>query len=185
MMELLERFVVAIESIANSFSVVKRAEECCPCDTVVGETSDTPEPAVKETEAESAGLDYPRNGDRDAWLELCAKRGIDVPKGTKTATLLKKVKAWDAAHMREAEVNAKTVVEKEVDPFAPSGFGSTAEVKVPPVTMKMVLAALQPIQKGKGNAAVIDILSRVGGVDKLIDLPEGKYAAVYEEAKNG
>ena len=87
-----------------------------------------------------------------------------------------------AAHVSEEEFNKEEpVIKTELDPFATT----TVKVTEEPVTEKMVLEALQPIQKEKGNAAVIDILSRVGGVSKLIDLPEDKRAAVYREAKNG
>ena len=191
MMELLTRFVVAIESIANSLAIVKM----CECDDVVQDTppeTKKEEPVVVEKPdtgelKENASTKYPRNGDRDAWLALCKDRKINVPPRTKTATLIKNVKSWDDARIGEAEFNGNTAApEKEaVDPFAVVGIEKTETKAEEPITMKMVLEALQPIQKEKGNAVVIDILNRVGGVSKLIDLPEDKYTAVYKEAKNG
>ena len=203
-MNLFNRFVIAVEVMTTCLVKISKTLEfphTAKADdprNIVPVTSVYPEAAVEEkeevvVEVVTEATKYPRNGDRDAWLALCKDRKINVPPRTKTATLIKNVKSWDDARIGEAEFNGNTAApEKETekekavqqtlsDPFAVVSTEKMEET----ITMKMVLEALQPIQKEKGNAVVIDILNRVGGVSKLIDLPEDKYAAVYKEAKNG
>ena len=169
LLELLERFVVSQEMIAKAFGRT----------TAPGPNKGQPLDDQLEEKTPPTST-YPTEDDRDAWLELCKERNIEVPSRTKTTTLIKKVKEFDEADPSGVDSGPEGPTDdKEEDPFDTGSDDQSSDEKV---TLDQVREALQKIQASSGNPAVIAILKDPGGVDKLKDLLEEKYAAVLKAA---
>lgn len=200
MMDKIERLIVGVELIAESLShMAKAAGVSAPA------VAPAPAPDKSTVVVAPAPVVYPPDNDRDAWLIMCKDRFIDVPKGTKTPTLIKQVKAWDAAHAGDAAQSAgdgaienppqastdslgseNAGASAEVDPFGqdnePDPFGTRGAPEPEPITLDTVRAALQVVQKERGNPAVVEILLNAAGVERIKDLTEDKYDAVLKAA---
>ena len=83
LMELFTRFVVAIEKIAEP-----GCEQKCKCN----EPEQKPE--IKDIPRDYDGIAAQKDG-REVLLNLCGKKGIEVKKGMRDATLVKLLREWD------------------------------------------------------------------------------------------
>jgi len=204
--ELMERLVFAAELLAKA--VAEAGEPSLRAKTA------TLTPTGEDLEKEPArgalgtGINYDDivargAAGRNALLQMCHERNIEVPPRTRTDTLVKQLKAWDLANPdgpAEELENTKTLdsgkgIHDDSDPFGEktSGeivdsdpFGLDLPVETALLTIEELRGALQKLMASKGKDAVIKILAEVGGVAKLKDLPEDKFSAVMEAiAKNG
>lgn len=188
MLELLTRFVVAVETIAKGLS---NPVQQCSCDKpekeVVQESS-----SEKTLEGE---VDY-ESLKHSTLKKMCLDRGIEAPKQTKAPTLRKLLIEWDLLNPGGVVPThiEKTQSDTGGDPFDTSSgdegeeeeedpFGASEE-DTPAITKDSVQAKLQELQlafgdKNKGNAVIKEILLKYGKVKKFKELGESSYVAVY------
>jgi len=119
--------------------------------------------------------------DRDELLRLCKARNISIPPRTKNLTIVKKLKDWDAEQAGKQAGSAS--VGEESDPFAEGGDDDPFAESDPEVTYDMMMGALKDVHTAKGSAKVTELIMTFGGgVTKIVDVAEDKYADVYAEA---
>jgi len=197
----LERITVALESIASSLKTIAAKDGSVFTQPQVDNIPADPAASAPAP----AGIDvtnivYPDEKDRAAWMELAKTRGVAVPKGTKTPTLVRKVKNFDLAHQAvpgvadPAELAApveqtpaapaapapkSTPVAEEVDPL-------TAEPAEPVVTRADALQALQAVKKKLGDVAgnqeIVKILMACANTKSFPNVPEDKFPAIHKAA---
>ena len=76
---------------------------------------------------------------------------------------------------------ASTPAAAAPEPTAPATTATESPSK--PITLEEVRAKLAPISQAGKAAAVRDLIKRVGGSDKLSEVPAEKYAALMAEAE--
>lgn len=182
---LFERLVIAHEKMAEAASApagVTTAQ--ATNDTPVNTTSDKPD---------YAAISKQDNG-REALLQMCKDRDIEIPKQTKTPTLVKKLEAWDLANPNGLQAPPETEPENppEEDPFGeaeqpteedPFGEEENIAKEWQPEEVKAALQQYMVDQGGgeKGRKAVMDILHTHGdGAAKLKDLDASNYDSVMQ-----
>jgi len=170
----LERIAKALEDLSSG----------CACDKVVNEVVETPEPAPKDPA--KMEYPYPDPEDRPAWEVMAKDRGIEIPKRTRTATIIKKVQAWDTANpegKKEARVVGElTTGSLPVESTEPTPDPFEADPAPPTVSQEDTLKKLQDLRTAKGTEAVFKVLKDGAGVDHFNNIPEDKYATIYEMA---
>jgi len=129
---LIERFIAAMEKIADALSAPAFPTKPCACEpkAVPAEYRDAAAKMNEASEAakitapvyaqEMAGppAGYKGITDYEALKKLCAERGIEVPPRTKTTTLIKNLSTWDAVQSAQQIVNKPTAAPAEVIPPA-------------------------------------------------------------------
>jgi hypothetical protein len=192
--ELMERFVVAHEKIA------KAIENCTNCNRV----DDQPVPKKGDNDATHLSEVFTNAEEKIAegnehfleqekvrenvksydqmdlvqLKEICADRGIEVPKGTRKTTLVKNLNAYDTGENVPEKKAVTPPPLPEVDPFA-------EETTLPPpeLTIKDVRYILQKLMAKKGPNAVIRIIKKHASVEQVNEVPKEKYDAVFKTAQ--
>ncbi len=183
LMNLFERFVVAIEDIADTLA----RQEITGHPMMAGTPAQTVSESVEESISDKP--DY-ASMNRETLVALCEQRNIEVPKGTKTTTLVKKLKSWDAVQTStlKAETEKEDLgpafpseVEEEANPFEQSESEAAEEL-----THEVMFAALQDYYKavaekgGNGIEAVTELIRTHAGVTLVREIPADKRKAVYD-----
>lgn len=197
---LMERLVSAAELLAKA---VAEAGEPSLRAKIMPLTSTGEEPKKEPAmDALGAGINYEDivargAAGRNALLQMCHERDIEVPPRTRTDTLVKNLKAWDLANpgltdpgqgMNDDERLYAEDAANHPSPKKPGQgihddsdpFGDDPPTEDPSYTIDQVRAALQRLMVKEGKPAVVDLLRNRGGVEKLKDLPEDKFSAVME-----
>ena len=199
MNNLIERFIAAMEKIADALSAPAAPVKPCSCEPKVAPpvVSTIAPAAIVSVSPEHIDVGYQGVTDYEALKNLCAERGIEVPPRTKTTTLIKQLSTWDAVQAAKpapAMVEAvgvaaspqeiAAVADKEADPFV-------EEAPAPPAarTFEETLVVLQALMKVRGNAYVSAMIKKHTGFDaykdvKKLEKPKQDAAltALYNEA---
>ena len=198
LINLFERFVVAVEDIADTLA----RQEIVHASPTVAAPAETTEPAKPDYETM----------DRDTLVALCEQRDIEVPPRTRTETLVKKLNSWDAVqaatpptepapeenldHLEGENVDVEgdggndafppdtePDPEPEADPF---GQDEPEEAPAAELTHEAVLQALQDYRKnvadkgGDGIKAVTNLISTHAGVTLVREIPAEKRKAILD-----
>jgi hypothetical protein len=115
----------------------------------------------------------PLSSQREMLLEKCEKLTIDVPKGTKTATLAKMVADKLLELKNNPEPASEPAQEPDIDPlFADSK---------PLISKKELIQKLQAYHKMVRNtAAVTKLIKEYGKADRSDEIKEENYRALYD-----
>jgi len=168
-MELAERFVNAVERIASDMET-ERTEPEQPSDSASPSATSTNSQAKSEPKPE---FKYPAQEDRDGWLKLAEEKGIGIPKGTRTPTIIK-LTMNKINSERSVTVPAQAV---EADPF---GAGEAPE---PPrvITLADIKGAFKGYIAKHGMDKAAALLKEIGGpIDHVDKLDESRFVATME-----
>lgn len=210
MNNLIERFIAAMEKIADALSTPAFPTKPCACEqaapTKVAAPAVAPA-ALVHVGPEHIDVGYKGITDYEALKKLCAERGIAVPPRTKGPTLVKNLKTWDAVQI----VNKPAAAPGEVSSFganppvvqAPAPVSAPEPVPAPEAdpfventpeppaarTFEETLVVLQALMKVRGNAYVSAMIKKHTGFGaykdvKKLEKPAQDTAltALYNEA---
>lgn len=170
---LLERFVVAVEKIAEEGCI------CCKVETAV----EQPKGSSVEIQAkqDTAALN------REFIKSELVKKGVPFKTSAKTETLQKLLEETvtnviDRANEPAPEAKPEPPVVAEKTPDPPIADGPRVprhESTVPTITKEMVRDKLVELSAAQGKDAALKILKTVGQADKLSDVNEVFYLAIH------
>lgn len=183
LMELLERFVVAVEKIAE--------QGCCTPQRSVGAATPTVTIPVKiqgeMVDMPSAGNGTPPQAVEDVEKlkrELIKKelreKGIKFNGSLKTETLQKLL---DAANQPQAKPTETVVATADMGKPAAASTTSIAEDKQTNYTIEKVREALVKVSAAKGKDEALGLLKTLGKAEKLSDVDPARYMLIIDACK--
>ncbi len=168
---LLERFVVAVEKIA---------EKDCICKVETAMEQPKGSSVEAQAQQDTAALS------RDFIKSELTKRGIQFKTSAKTETLQKLLEMYNTPPSTLPPVEAvkleeppAVVEEKPAPSIADGPRVPRHESTVPTITKEMVRDKLVELSAAQGKDAALKILKTVGQADKLSDVNEVFYLAIH------
>lgn len=169
---LLERLVIAVETIANNTGTVGwgdqgKVQPGTPMADVIPDSD-------SGSDAYQALVDA---GDMTTLRAMSKAKGLTYGPKSRLETLADNLRKYDAFHGVTTSSVPPAPLELP-DPFRAATTPPAAKV----ITQKDILELLQKIAVDKGVSVVYDLL-RLGNVNQVADLKEADYQKVWDEAQ--